>query len=344
MTIKRIRLKDIADEIGVSIKTVSRALNDYPDINIKTKKKILELADKYSYQPNLLAKSLRENKSFVIGYVLPDIANEFFGDVALTIEKIFRFKGYGLLISFTNSMAELEMESLKLLISRQVDGIILATVGTTGEFVKKIIEDYRIPVVVIDNKVKGYKTDVVIHDNVKGAYLLTEHLIKHGHKNILCVSGPFNETSGKRRIEGYKKALEKYEISPLDQNIIISNWKIDGGYKSSIEIFKDKTDHPTGIFAANSLVALGCLKALRELGLNVPGDVAIVSFDDLKFTSSINPPLTTLNSVENIIGMYSAEILLDKMNNEDNKGVKEVLVDVSLNIRESCGCKVNRKE
>jgi len=336
---KKIRLKDIAEEIGVSIKTVSRALNDHPDISIETKEKIQRLADKYSYQPNLLAKSLRQKKSYVIGYVLPDITNEFWGDVALAIEKKFRLSGYSLLTSFTNSVPDQEIESLKLLISRQVDGIILATVGTTGEFVKKIINNYKTPIVVIDNKVKGLKTDVVVHDNIKGAYLLTKHLIEHGHKDISCIAGPINETSGKRRLEGYRNALNEYNIKINDNNIEISDWSLKGGYNAAKKLITNSTKKPTAIFSSNSLMAIGALQAFKEVGLKIPEDIALDSFDDIKLANLIDPPLTTLNSVESQIGITAADILINKINGSDSKDPEEVLVDVKLNIRKSCGCK-----
>ncbi len=283
-------LKDISIKTGFSIKTVSRAINNHPDISEETKNKIIEVASKLSYRPNIIAKSLRQKKAFAIGYIIPDITNEFFGEVALAIESEFKKHGYSLLTGFTNSNPELEIEALKLLISRYVDGIILATVGTTGNFIKEIIEEFKIPIVVIDNRVKGYKTNVVLHDNVKGAYILTKHLIEHGHKKIACISGPIIETSGKRRLEGYKNALNESGIEIDEALIKVSDWKILGGYNSTIELFKNyqhkKQNKPTAIFVGNSVMALGSLKAIRELKLRVPEDVALVSFDNLMFTEA----------------------------------------------------------
>lgn len=334
---KKIRLKDISDETGFSIKTVSRALNNHPDINKNTREKILKVAERFAYQPNLIAKSLRENKSYAIGYIVPDITNQFFGEVALAIESVFKKRGYSLLTSFTNVDKDKEIEALRILLSRQVDGIIVATIGTTGNYLKEIIEDFKIPIVVIDNKVKGYKTNIILHDNIKGAYLLTKHLIEHGNKNIACISGPLVETSGKRRLEGYKKALAEFNIDYNEKLVQFSNWKIDGGYDSTLKLFKG-THKPTAIFVANSIMALGALKALRELELKVPKDVAIDSFDNLDFTSATNPPLTTLRSIEGEIGKVAAELLLKIIETQDIVNLEEIYIDTELFIRKSCGC------
>ena len=163
---KNITLKGIAEKTGFSIKTVSRAINNHPDVNAKTREKILSVAREYAYSPNLVAKSLRTQKAFTIGYIVPDIANEFFGKVGIVIEKEFRKYGYSLLISFTEESEENEINSLKLLLAKRVDGIVLATVGTTGKFLEEVIYRQHVPVVVIDNRDVGIKTNLVLHDNV----------------------------------------------------------------------------------------------------------------------------------------------------------------------------------
>ncbi|MHB1346561.1 MAG: LacI family DNA-binding transcriptional regulator [Candidatus Humimicrobiaceae bacterium] len=336
---KNIRLKDIAKEAGVSIKTVSRALNDYPDINKDTKKIILDLAKKYDYRPNILAKSLRDKKSYTIGYVISDTMNEFFWDVAFAIEKEFKKYNYGILTCFSNNDPKIEIEALKLLISRQIDGIILAAIGENNEFVREVIEKLNIPLVVIDNKIKGVKCNVVLHDNIKGSYLLTKHLIEHGHKDIACISGPFNETSGKRRIEGFRNALDEFRIKSNDNFLKISDWTMSGGYDSTMKIFENSGNKPTALFIGNSVMALGSLKALRELKFKVPEDVAIVSFDSLSFIEATNPPLTTLERSEYKIGETAAKILYENILNKEDKKIKEIYIEAKLHIRDSCGCK-----
>ena len=336
---KKVTLKDIAIESGFSIKTVSRAINDYPDIKKETKEKILEIVMKNDYRPNILAKSLRDRKSYTVGYIISDTMNEFFWDVAYAIENEFKKHNCGILTCFSNNDPDIELEALKLLISRQVDGIILAAIGSNCEYIHKIIEEFNIPVVVIDNKVKGLKCNVVLHDNINGSFLLTKHLLEHGHKDIACISGPINETSGKRRVEGFKKALNEFHIKPDNELIMVSDWTILGGYNSMKQLFKNRVKKPTAIFIGNSVMALGALKALRELKLRVPEDVALVSFDSLSFIEATNPPLTTLERSDYKIGQAAAKVLYEKIINKENKEIEEIYIETGLFIRESCGCK-----
>ena len=335
---KHIGLKDIAEKTGFSIKTVSRAINDHPDVNAKTRKKILSVANEFSYYPNMVAKSLRTKKAFTIGFIVPDIASEFFGKLGIVLEKEFRKHGYSLLISFTEESEENEINSLKILLAKRVDGIVLASVGTTGEFLKKVINQYRIPVVVIDNREVGVKTNLVIHDNLNGAYLLTKHLLEHGHRRIACITGPLEETSGKERLLGYQKALEEYNV-PVDDDLIeVSNWRVDGGYDSMFRLIENAGQRPSALFIGNSMMAIGVYKALRKMELKIPDDMALVSFDNFEYTEAIEPPLTTLDKVEEEIGKAASELLLEKIHNKDVKNITVHLVKAKLIIRKSCGC------
>ncbi|MBN1837825.1 MAG: LacI family DNA-binding transcriptional regulator [Spirochaetales bacterium] len=336
---RHIGLKDIAQLTGFSVKTVSRALNDHPDVNEQTRKQILEAAEKNSYYPNQLAKSLRTRQAFTIGYVVPDITNEFYGKVGIAIEGELKKHHYGLLVSFTQELEENEIDSLKLLLSKRVDGIILATVGTTGELIRQLIEDYHLPIVTIDNRASGVRTNAVLHDNRRGAYLLTRHLIEHGRRVIGCVTGPLSETSGCERLEGYEQALSEAGIR-VDKALIRSaDWRVGGGYQATLELMSSAESRPTGLFVGNSIMALGVYKALKELALEIPEDVAVVAFDSMRFTDTIEPPLTTLESVEDKIGETAARILLDKITGKGPENAEEHLIASRLCIRRSCGCR-----
>ena len=332
-------LKEIAKIASCSIKTVSRALNDYPDINMDTKKKILKIATDYDYTPNLMAKSLRSKKSYAVGYIISETINEFFWDVAFAIDKELRKHNYSILTSFSDNNPEIEAEALKLLVSRQIDGIILAAIGKRYKYVKEIIEKLKIPCVVIDNKIEGLKSNFVLHDNRNGAFLLTEHLIKHGYKDIACIAGDIDESSGKERLEGYTEALKKFNI-PVNKDLIrISNWEIKGGYDSTIELFKNPKIKPRAIFISNSVMAMGTIKALREMKISIPEEVALVSFDSLSFIESMSIPLTTLEKIDNKIGETAARIIFERIIDKDDKKIEEIYIKAGLFIRESCGCK-----
>ncbi|MDD5659731.1 MAG: LacI family DNA-binding transcriptional regulator [Actinomycetota bacterium] len=334
----KITLKEIAKIADCSIKTVSRALNDYPDINIDTKKKILKIVKDNNYTPNLIAKSLRSKKSYVVGYIISETMNEFFWNVAFAIEKELRKHNYSILTSFSDNNPELEAEALKLLVSRQVDGIILAAIGKRYKYVKEIIEQLKIPYVIVDSKIEGLKGNFVLHDNRNGAFLLTEHLIKHGYENIACIAGDTEEFTGKERLQGYLDALKKYDI-PFNKELVrISNWKIRGGYDSTMNLFEDSKIKPRAIFISNSVMAMGTVKALREMKLSIPEEVALVSFDNLSFIESMSVPLTTLEKIDNKIGETAARMIYEKIIEKDNKKIEEIHIKAGLVVRESCGC------
>ncbi|MBN2072824.1 MAG: substrate-binding domain-containing protein, partial [Actinobacteria bacterium] len=176
-------------------------------------------------------------------------------------------------------------------------------------------------------------------DNINGAYMLTEHIVKHGYKNIAYISGDTEETTGKKRLEGYLKALNEYGIEAKKDFIKVSSWDISGGYNSTIELFKNSGMKPEAIFLANSIMALGAVKALRELSITVPDEVALVSFDNLSFIESMSVPLTTLEKIDDKIGKTAAEILYKNIINPEKKEIKEIYIKAGLVIRESCGCK-----
>lgn len=333
-----VTLKHIAKEADVSISTVSRVVNNHRYVKKPTREKVLNAIQKLSYYPDGIAKKLKQGKSRTIGFILPDISNSFFGMLTLGIERVLRKNNYRLILCNTNGRYDLERESLTLLLSEKVEGIILATVGTTGELVKKIIHYHKIPVIVVDNKVKNLRTDVVLHDNIDGAQQLTSHLIAHGHKRIAFVGGPVDETSGGERLKGYKKALMKNGLPILNNLIRIGKWRKDSGFRLTKELLK-LAEGPTGIVASNTSIALGVLLALQQEDLKVPRDIGLVSFDDLEFVSVLDPPLTTLKSVDTKIGETSANLLLKRIKNRNQEEIKEIYLPMELMIRSSCGCK-----
>lgn len=330
-----VTLKEIARIAGVSIKTASRAMNDYPDIKKETKELILSIAKEHHYVPNIAAKSLRQNRSFSIGLVLPDLTNVFFGEVGVAIHDYFKKLGYSTLISFSEGKQKTEMEALDILLAKQVDGIILATVGTTGDRLKEIIGEKRTPLVVIDNEVNNLHTNIVLHDNQYNSWLLTRHLYEQGCKNIGFISGPLSETSGRRRYEGYLKAMHEASL-PVDKHyVVFGDWTIKGGRSASEQLLRQTEGKLDSIIAGNSLMAFGLYSVLHAHGLHIPRDIAVASFDDLEIVESLDPPLTTLSKVESTIGKLAAKRLYALICTPDDHELKETLVKADLKIRES---------
>jgi DNA-binding LacI/PurR family transcriptional regulator len=338
METKRPILTDVAKLANVSIKTASRVVNEDLSVREETRNRVIEVIKQLKYKPNLIAKKLKINKSNTIGYIVPEFTSQFFGLIFNGIDKEMKKKGYNILVSNSNGIKENEEKYIDILISNKVEGIIFANTGLSGEYVLEQIRNYEIPFVLIDNKLKGVKMNCVLHDNIKGAEILTNHLIKvHGHKKIAFLGGPHYETSSKRRLEGYNNAFKDSGIKINDEFVKLGQWTNDSGYRLTKGLFVGK-DKPTAIFISSTTMAIGVIKALKELGLRVPMDIGVVSFDSLDVCEAINPPLTTLSRVEDKIGSKAAELLLKKIKNKDLDSYDEIYIPMKMKIRQSCGC------
>ena len=328
-------LKKIAQIAGVSIKTASRAINDYPDIKKETKEKILSIAKEYHYIPNLAAKSLRQNRSFSIGLILPDLTNVFFGEVGVAIHNYFKHHGYSTLISFSEGKEKAEIESLDNLIAKQVDGIIMATVGNTGKHLQSILTRRKLPFVAIDNEVNDLRTNIVLHDNHYHAWILTCHLIEQGCSQIGFISGPLSETSGRQRYEGYLRAMDEAGLPTKKDQVTFGDWSIKSGRKTAKQLLQRTGRRLDAILIGNSLMALGVYTVLYELGLRIPHDIALASFDDLNIVESLVPPLTTMSKVDSKIGKLAARRLYTMIRNPEDRELQETLVKAELKPRQS---------
>lgn len=338
MRTKRPTIVDVAKHANVSIKTVSRVVNNDLNVREETRNRVMEAIKHLKYKPNLIAKKLKINRSNTIGYIVPEFNSQFFGLIFNGIDREMKKNGYNTLVSNSNGIKENEEKYIDILISNKVEGIIFANTGLSGKYVLEQMRNYGIPFVLVDNKLKGVKMNCVLHDNVKGAELLTNHLIKvHGHKKIAFLGGPYHETSSKRRLEGYTNACIESGIKVNDEFIKLGQWTNDSGYKLTRELFAKK-NKPTAIFIGSTNMATGVIKALRELGLRVPMDISVVSFDSLDVCEATNPPLTTLNRVEDKIGSEAAKLLLKKIKNKDLDSYDEICIPMEIVIRQSCRC------
>jgi LacI family transcriptional regulator len=334
-----ITLKDLAKEAGVSIKTVSRAIHDHPDINPTTKARVMQIVQNHSYSPNWAAQSLRSRRTQTIGFVVPNITNSFFGQVGMTIDGFFRRIGYSTLICFTANDHQNEIESLQSLLSKNIDGIIFAPVGYANDYFDVLPPLKNKPLVFIDNKCEGIDAHYVLHDNLRGTEILVDHLVGHGHRRIACVTGPVNETSGSERLQGYKDALQRHGI-PFEESLVrITDWEeIAGGLAATQSLFADPRNRPSAVFYANSQLLLGGYKAFHSLRLSVPRDVATVSFDPPYVIDALSPIPTTLGRFEEKIGTTAAKMLHTLMSDPQASVRKEARIRSTLHVAASCGC------
>ncbi|MBU4228620.1 LacI family transcriptional regulator [bacterium] len=329
---KYITLKMVAKRAGVSVNTASRAINNKPDINLETKKRVLQIAKELGYIRNAAAVALRTKKTGTIGVVIADNRNPFYAEVLNGMEEAAREKNYHIILANTQRDYKKEEDAINLLLAKRVDGLLITPVQDKDDDIKNLI-DANIPFVVVGRDFENIEVDAIYNDEVKGGFLATEYLIKKGHKRIALINGFLYKSPAKGRSEGYKKALNKYRI-PLDESLIsVGDINIEDGHERTKQML-EKDLNFTAIFVYNDMMAFGAMQAIKEKGLRIPEDIGLVGYDDIPFSSLISPALTTIRLKKQELGAESVKLLLSRINGSRKK-IKKVMLDVELVIRET---------
>ncbi|WP_437922168.1 LacI family DNA-binding transcriptional regulator [Sphingobacterium sp. LRF_L2] len=332
-----ITITDIANQLGVSPSTVSRALRDHPSISAKTKRDVLALAEKHKYQPNLLALSLLNKKTGIIGIVVPEITGYFFATVISGVQDMVSKAGYKLLISQTNESFEEEKRLLQDMTSLRLDGVLISPTFETKDYKHfERLQSAGIPLVIFDRDCADFEADKVLVDSYDGAYQAVEYLIKNGCKNIAHIAGPISFPTFKQRLDGYLNAHYDNNLPIRSELIIKSNdFSSDAGV-DAVEQLLRKERKMDAIFAVNDAVAIGSMHALREHGYRVPEDISIIGFDDEPYAQYYYPSLSTVWQPAYELGMLSAKILLDYFSSKDpRKAYRYEILKPELMIRQS---------
>ncbi|WP_044210956.1 LacI family DNA-binding transcriptional regulator [Flammeovirga sp. OC4] len=311
-------MQDIANELGISKSTVSRALKNHPDISQDTKDAVHKLAKEKDYQPNSLALSLRHNKSFVLGIIVPEIVHDFFANVISGVQKVAYNEGYNVMICISNESTEQEIVDTKAMFSSRVDGLLISRTKESNDLSHlKSIVNKGVPLVMFDRVSEELNVSKVITDDFQGAYMATEHLIKQGCKNIIHLSGPDNLAIGRNRKNGYLAALKDYNIE-VDENMIIPCPKgdLDEGKTTMYDIIDQKIEFDA-VFANNDVTAIGAMNAAKEKGLSIPNDVSVIGFGDWRLSQLLDPPLSSIEQSGVDIGVTAAKLLLEQIRAEE---------------------------
>lgn len=285
-------IKDVAKEAGVSIATVSRVLNDVDVVNEETKKKVQEAIKKLGYRPNIVARSLKTQKSRTIGIIIPDISNQFYPEIVRGAEDVANIYDYNIILCNTDLDPEKEKEYLRVLKEKMVDGAIYMSNSLEPETIE-LVKSLELPIVLVETTDKNNTFPSVTIDNEEAAFEGTEYLIKKGNKRIAYIGIHEDAVhAAAYRFSGYKQALSKNNIA-LNENILyFAGLKAADGYDAINEILKkEKID---AVFCASDELAMGAINALREKGVNVPEEVDVIGFDDIYSASIFYPKLTTV--------------------------------------------------
>jgi LacI family transcriptional regulator len=312
---KETTLKQIAETLGISITTVSKALKNYPDVSEKTKQSVLDLANNLQYTPNSFAVNLRMKESKTIGLIIPEVVHHFFSSVVNGIIAEAEKNGYLVIILQSNESLELEKKQVELLINKRVDGIILSLSNESNDdlHLKEIVRR-EIPLVQFDKIAKLIPSSKVIINDQKAAFEATEHLINKGCKKIAHIRGPVNPQNAIDRFLGYKKALESNNI-PFDPKLVYTckNVTFEEGKEFAEQIINDHPD-VDGIFVITDLVAVGVLAYLNEINVKVPEKIKIIGFSNWFMSQVITPKLSTVDQPSYEMGVQSFKLLLEQMN------------------------------
>lgn len=339
----KITLKDIAKEFGVSTSTVSKALNDSHEISTETKERIKAYAAYYNYKPNSLALKLRNQRTYIIGVIIPQIVHHFFSTVIRGVEEYANSKGYNVMICLSNSTYEKEVKAIETLLEGSVDGILVSvSTGTQKEknyeHLKKLLNQ-KFPLVMFDGIVDNLKCDKVIIDDEGGSFKATEYLINTGCKKIALITNPDFIKIGSLRTRGYLKALDKYKLTVDDRHIVeIDEWE-DIIEQVSV-LFDDPENYPDAVLAINGeIYASAAMQIAKDKGLQIPEDLSIITFTDGVISKYSSPPLTTLVQHGYEMGKQAVELLIHRIENKnaniEETGYQSKVLSTNLKPRKS---------
>ncbi len=335
---KRLTLKLIAKELDVSVSTVSKALRDSAEISEDTRQKIKAFAKLYNYKPNNIALSLKNRKTKTIGVIIPEIVHHYFTTVISGIEQVANEKGYHVIICTSNNSFDKEVINLEILANGSTDGFILSVAKETqqkGDYhhLTEVIEQ-GMPLVMFDRVIDEINCDKVIIDDMLGAKKAVQHLVEIGCKKIGLITTIDYVSVGKLRTTGYREALKESNI-PINENLILKVEDFDQS-ESEIQAFlKDKK--VDAVFAVNEHFAIYAIKALKEQGLDVPGDVSVIAFTDGELSKRFMPSLTTINQHGEEMGAQAARLLIRKLENDEaeDEPFETIIIETSLVKRNS---------
>src|SRR5512139_688597 len=325
-------IREVAEFAGVSYATVSHVINNTRVVSPETRQRVLDAMAELNYRPNALARSLRQGKTNTLGLVLPDSANPFFAEISRSIEDEAFNKGYSVFLCNTELDTQRELFYVDVLSKKQVDGIIFVAAGDQADSLDFLARE-GMPVVMIDRNLPNVQVDAVLPNHQLGGFLATQHLLRLGHRRIACIAGPSSITPSAERITGYRNALEQADI-PYDEKLVIrGDYHSQSGMDITHSILQ-MDPSPTAIFALNDLMDLGALRAAAEAGCSVPGDLAVVGYDDLELSQFTNPPLTTIAQPKKEIGLQAVSLLVERIS-QNNRPPRRLVLPPELIVRRS---------
>ena len=306
-------LLTIANRLGISMTTVSRVLSGNAEkyrISNKTRDMVMNEAQRCHYTPSAVARSLRTQRSNMIGLILPSVSNKYFADIAAVVISECRQKGYSAIVMDVSENEGFQKESIRSLAAREVDGLIIAPCGDDPSQLE-MVDEMHFPVVLVDRYFEHSRLSYVTTNNYQGGMTAVRHLISNGHSRIACIQGVETSLPNRKRVEGYVSAMKE---AGLDEHIRVTgnDFSVQNGYVET-RLLLNSSPRPTAIFALSNTIALGTFKAIKESGLKIPDDISLISFDDNVYLDYMEPPVTRIIQPVEDMAKLSVRILLGKI-------------------------------
>lgn len=331
-----VTLKSIAEKVGVSPSTVSRVLSGKARpyrISKETEEAVQRVANDLEYTPDQLARGLRLKRTHTIGLVIPDISNPFFASVARSIEIEARKVSYSIILCDTQEETKLEIDSLRLLQSRKVDGLIICPAGQESEHLKPLCSN-GIALVIVDRCFSDLRCSNVVSDNYGGSVEAVCHFFEKNHRIIGFIQGLLNTSVNNDRVRGYKDAHKTHNI-PIDESLIVGDSFGEGNGYIGAKLLLNRSPQPTAIFTASNLISLGALRAISEEGLKIPDDISMISFDDQPYSDYLSTPMTTVAQQTTEMGQIAFKLLMDQIDGKKASEKTYVVLPAKLILRKS---------
>lgn len=338
----KVTIDDVAKIAGVSKTTVSRIINgNYEHTKEETRNRILQVIKELDYRPNALAKGLKSMRTNVIGIVLSNLKNPFWTTVLEGVEDTCRTLGYNLMVCNSNEDPKMEEQYITEFRMRQVDGIVINPTARNMELYQRLIES-KYPLVVVNRKIPDIQVQNIVMDNVKGATLAVHQLLRNGRKRVAAfVYRNLNVSTWTERVEGYRSAMLERGFHPEDLRIFELEQQSE---KTEHMIMQYLREHPDtdAIFSTNNMMTLKIMKAVKELGLRIPDDIAIVSYDETVWSEHLDPPLTTISQPGQEMGKLAAKMLIKMVNAKRQPKPETIVLEPRIIVRTSCGSLMNK--
>lgn len=320
-----VTIEDIAREAGVSIATVSRVINKTKPVSAELRDRVYEVIEKNHFKPNSLAQGLITKKTNTIGIIVPDISNAVFGKLTKGINSVFAQEGYTVVLCESQGELEKELKLLGILEEKQIEGLLFAGVDVNHTLVERM-RKRNYPVVLVTQEASEDEEAVhtVIHNNVEAMYDAVKFLLDNGHERIAYLGGLKNDfSSGKKRVIGYKKALEEAGIEVKDSYIAQGDFSFEAGYQGMKKLYEENSKLPTAVVTGSDVIAVGAIQYLDNMRVKIPDDISIMGFDDSEFATYIKPELSTVRISYYDEGVKAAEMLRELMDGSTEAPMKE---------------------